>query len=81
MMVCCDFMALSSLHPEMYVNGDDESRAEYTERYTWMYNKLKEHNMRVFGDNTYLAPVVCDPTINPMTQIYDIGSRRPGVYP
>ncbi|MBR6676170.1 MAG: DUF4838 domain-containing protein [Clostridia bacterium] len=81
MMVCCDFMGLSSLHTEMYENGDEASRAEYTERYTWMYNKLREHNMRVFSSDMYSVPSKCDPTINPMVQIYEEGSRRHNVYP
>ena len=81
LLVCCDFMALSALHEEMYVNGDEESIREYTERYTWMYNFIKEHDMTIFSSDIYLLPPTCDPGINPMTQFYGNGSRRPNVYP
>ena len=81
LMVTCDFMALSSLHTEMYVNGSEESRQEFAERYEWMYNKLKEYNMRIFSSDIYNIPDKCDPTENPMIQFYEDGSRRPGVRP
>lgn len=79
LLVCCDFMALSALHTDWYVNGNNVEL--YTERYTWMYNKMVEHDMLAFSSDIYTVPATCDVTINPMVQIYGSGSRRPGIYP
>ena len=81
LLVSCDFMGLSSLHTEMYINGDTASKREFSERYTWMYNKIKEYGMVVFSSDLYQLPDTCDPSVNPMTQIYEEGSRRAGVTP
>ena len=81
LLVSCDFMALSALHEEMYVNGDQQSRREYSEKYTWMYNFIKDNKMRVFSSDIYSLPETCDPSVNPMKQIYEHGSRRAGVRP
>ncbi|MBR6675757.1 MAG: DUF4838 domain-containing protein [Clostridia bacterium] len=79
LLVCCDFMALSALHTDWYVNGNNVEL--YTERYTWMYNKMVEYDMTVFSSEMYTVPTTCDVTVNPMTQIYGTGSRRPNIYP
>ncbi len=79
LIVCCDFMGLSSVHTDWYVNG--KNRELYEERYTWMYNYIKDHNMRVFSDATYALPSSIDFEENPMIQIYGSGSRRDGIYP
>ena len=82
MLLCFDFLGLSSSYDRMYVNGDEESKALYEQRYTDMYNGMKERNMEVFSDPvTYTLPATIDFTVNPMTQIYVQGSRRPGVTP
>ncbi len=78
-MVCCDFMALSSVYEDWYTNGNNVEL--YCERYDWMYNSIKRLNMRVFSSDLYSLPTSIDYTINPMTQIYEQGSRRPGVKP
>lgn len=79
LMVSCDFMALSALHTDWYVNGNNVEL--YEERYTWMYDKMVEYDMTVFSSPLYNVPATCDFTVNPMTQIYQFGSRRPEVYP
>ncbi len=81
LLVSCDFMALSALHEEMYVNGDADSKREYTERYTWMYNFIVNNDISIFSGDIYQVPNKCDVTVNPMTQFYENGSRRPGVKP
>ena len=79
LLVCCDFMALSALHTDWYINGNNVET--YTERYTWMYNKMVEYDMTAFSSNVYTVPTTCDVTQNPMVQIYKFGSRRAGVNP
>ena len=82
MLLCFDFLGLSSSYDRMYTNGDAASRALYEQRYTDMYNGMKSRNMEVFSDPvTYTFPANIDFTVNPMTQIYGQGSRRPGVTP
>jgi len=79
LIVCCDFMGLTSVHTDWYVNGNN--RELYEERYTWMYNYIKDNNMRVFSDGGYTLPASIDFEENPMLQIYEDGSRRDGIYP
>ncbi|MBQ3528626.1 MAG: DUF4838 domain-containing protein [Clostridia bacterium] len=80
-LVCCDFMGLSSVHTDWYVNG--ENKELYCERYTWMYNTLIEQGMTTIFSTPdyYLVPSTIDFEINPMIQFYELGSRRDGVYP
>ena len=82
MIICFDFLGLSSSYDRMYTNGDEASRALYEQRYTDMYNGLVSREMRIFSDPyTYTLPEKIDFTVNPMTQFYENGSRRPGVKP
>ena len=62
-----------------YVNGTNAEL--YCERYDWMYNYIKDHNMVIFSDETYSLPSIIDYTVNPMIQFYENGSRRIGIYP
>ncbi len=80
LLVCCDFMGLSSVHTDWYTNGNNTEL--YRERYDWMYNYIKSHNMVIFSEpGLYFLPQTIDYEINPMTQFYEYGSRRPGIYP
>ena len=82
MLLCFDFLGLSSSYDRMYTNGDAASRSLYEQRYTDMYNGMKARNIEVFSNPvTYTLPETIDFTVNPMTQIYGQGSRRPGVTP
>ncbi|MGN1082874.1 MAG: hypothetical protein ACI4SJ_04945, partial [Candidatus Avispirillum sp.] len=82
LIICFDFLGLSSSYDRMYTNGDEESRALYEQRYTDMYNGIKNNGLQVFSDpSTYTLPDSIDFTVNPMTQIYEFGSRREGVTP
>ncbi len=79
LLVCCDFMGLSSVHTSWYLDGENKSL--YMERYDWMYNYVKNNNMRVFSSEIYQLPSKIDYEINPMVQFYEHGSRRLGIYP
>ncbi|MBE6588144.1 MAG: DUF4838 domain-containing protein [Ruminococcaceae bacterium] len=80
LLVCCDFMGLSSVHTDWYVNGNNVEL--YCERYDWMLGYIKSHNMVTFSEqNLYPVPAVTDYTVNPMIQFYESGSRRLGIYP
>ena len=81
LIVCCDFMGLSSVHTDWYLEGTDETKQLYKERYTWMYEYIDDHNMRVFSSDVYSMPETIDFEINPMIQFYEHGSRRTGIYP
>ena len=82
MIICFDFLGLSSSYDRMYTNGDEASRALYEQRYTDMYNGLVSREMRIFSDPyTYTLPEKIDFTVNPMTQFYTKGSLRDGVTP
>ena len=79
LIVCCDFLGLSSLHTDWYVEGNNAEL--YKSRYTWMYNYIDNHNMRIFSSDVYSFPETIDFETNPMIQFYEHGSRRNGVYP
>ena len=79
LLVCCDFMGLSSVHTDWYKN--EENKSLYMERYDWMYNYIKNNSMRVFSSAIYQLPSKIDYEVNPMIQFYEHGSRRLNVYP
>ena len=82
MLICFDFLGLSSSYDRMYTNGDEASRALYEQRYTDMYNGLESRDMKIFPDDSvYSLPKSIDFTVNPMTQFYTKGSLRDGVTP
>ncbi|MDD6095184.1 MAG: DUF4838 domain-containing protein, partial [Clostridia bacterium] len=69
----CELLGLSAAHDRMYTNGDDASRKVYEERYTWLYNFLKDN----ISKYTYSAnaaycglPASIDFTVSPLIQIY-----------
>ena len=79
LLVCCDFMGLSSVYEDWYTNGNNVEL--YCSRYDWMYNYIKNNDIVIFSSDLYLLPATIDYTVNPMTQFYKEGSRRPGVTP
>ena len=79
LIVCCDFMGLSSVHTDWYLNGENVEL--YKTRYTWMYNYIKDHEMVIAGHTEYVLPAECTFDENPMIQFYEFGSRRIGIYP
>jgi len=79
LIMSCDFMGLSSLHTEWYLNG--ENRELYVERYDGLYNFIKNNDIVIFSESIYQLPSSIDYETNPMVQFYEDGSRRPGVHP
>ncbi len=79
LMACCDFMGLTSVHNDWYLAGNRVE--DYKERFDWMYNYIKDNKMQVFSSDLYKLPAKIDYETNIMKQIYEEGSRRPGVDP
>ena len=76
MLYCFDFLGLSAVYKDWYVNGTN--KALYIERCNDMFNYLNAKNIVVFSDPaTYTLPAEPDFSVDPMTQIYEDGSRRP----
>ena len=80
LIMSCDFLGLSSVHTDWYVN---ENNVElYKERYANMYNYIVSNGIVTFSESgVYPVPESVDYETNPMTQFYNEGSRRPGIYP
>ena len=75
--MCCEFMGLSTSYYRMYTNGTKESSSIWTERYTALWNYIKDGNKDLGGGK---IPATLDFTVNPMIQVYgDTGSRRASV--
>ena len=81
LLVTCDFMGLSSLHTEWYLEGTEETKQLYMDKYLWMHHYIKTHGMRIFSGSVYEFPEEVIYDVNPMTQFYEHGSRRQGIYP
>lgn len=80
LIMSCDFMGLSSVHTDWYVNKNNVEL--YKERYANMYNYIVNNNIVTFSESgVYPVPESLDYETNPMTQFYVNGSRRPNVYP
>ena len=76
-LVSCDFMGLSTTYYRNYTNGTAESRKLYEDRYTWMFNYIKNNNLRIATYATVPDSVNFDS--NPMVQFgfnNGTGSRR-----
>ena len=69
-----EFLALCGSHDSMYLNGNEDSRAEYTERYMKLYNFMKENNI-VIGSVTEDIYVPEEPDLerNPMYWYESVG--------
>jgi len=66
----CDFLGLTVMHQSWYLEGDEETRALYMERYTDMYNYYKDNNINISGHTVYTLPESIDFEVNPMVQYY-----------
>ena len=64
LIVSCDALGLSACHTSWYEEGTDEAKkALFVERYTWMYNYIKSHNMNVgLGANVQTIQLDLDKT-------------------
>ena len=71
LLAVCDFLGLSVSHDRMYTKGTAETKAIYEQRYTWMYNFIKEQvaagEMSVY---TGKLPDTISFTENPFEQVY-----------
>ncbi|MDD6095203.1 MAG: DUF4838 domain-containing protein [Clostridia bacterium] len=82
LLLSCEFMGLVSVYTDMYTNGTEAQRAEYTARYTWLWNYLNDNDIPIFPDpEIYSLPDEIDLSVNPMTQFYEFGAWRAGVTP
>ena len=81
LMLACEFMGLVSVYNNMYVNGNAEQRAEYEDRYSWMWNYLNDNNIPIFGGEEYSLPDEIDLSENPINQFYGLNAWRAGVNP
>ena len=73
---CCDFLGLSAVYKDWYVKSGN--RALYIERCCNMFTYFNSIHIVVFSDPyTYSLPASPDFSKDPMTQIYEDGSRRP----
>ena len=79
LIACCDFMGLTSVHNDWYLDGNRVE--DYKERFDWMFDKIHEYELDVFSSNTYTFPTTKDYDTNIMEQVYEEGSRRIGVDP
>ena len=66
------FMFLTASYDKMYVNGNAETRAEYSEMYTLMYSRFTKYKDTVcFSEmtdtNTAKVPEECDAAVSPMS--------------
>lgn len=73
-----DYLGLSAVHLSWYTEGDSEHRALYEERYTEMFNYIHANKIRVttHEEQGYSFPSTIDFTVDPMTQVERVPSRR-----
>ena len=79
LIACCDFMGLTSVHNDWYLAGNRVD--DYKERFDYMYDTIVKYDLDVFSSDLYTLPSEKNYDENIMKQIYDEGSRRPGVDP
>lgn len=73
----CEWLGLSATYERDYVNGSDESKAEYAARYKHMWEKYNEYNMAIgpygsdypHGCNNY--PTSASDIRDPMTWVFE----------
>lgn len=71
----CEALGLSAVHESWYENGTDEQKAIYTERYTWMYNYIRDNGINIGGVRT-IYDVELDFTRTPFEAFYDGATWR-----
>ena len=75
LLVSCDFLGLSACYKSWYENGTAETKALYVERYDYMYNYVKDNNLRI-GSSWSVDDVEYDLTCTPMVSFYGSGTWR-----
>lgn len=76
LLVSCDALGLSACHRSWYLEGTAETRALYMERYTWMYNYIKNNRMNV-GLGANVQNIALDFEKAPFVLYYGGGTWRP----
>jgi hypothetical protein len=69
-------LGLSACHRSWYLEGTEETRALYKERYTWMYNYIKNNRMNV-GLGADVQNIALDFEKAPFVLYYTGGTWRP----
>ena len=81
-LMVCETLCLGSVYTEWYTNGTEESRALYEERYTWLYNYIKDNEYELSRNNTvFILPDKIDFSSRPMDQFYHGGAWDSSDYP
>ncbi len=75
LIVSCDALGLSACHKSWYEEGTEESKALYVERYTWMYNYIKNNRMNV-GLSANVQSIALDLDKTPFELYYTAGTWR-----
>lgn len=66
-----EFLGLSSVYKEWYVNGTATTKAEYESRYTWFYNYITSHETEISSNpDVFGVPEELDFSVNPCIQLY-----------
>ena len=69
----CELLGLSAAYDRMYTNGNAESRKTYEERYTWLYNHIKDNGIQITSPDlrdSFKLPSIISFEKSPMLQIY-----------
>jgi len=74
-------LALGAVYTEWYTNGTEETRALYEERYTWLYNYIKDNNYELSTNTVFVLPDKIDFSSRPMDQFYHGGAWDATDYP
>lgn len=68
------FLTLSATYDDVYVNGDEAAKAQYTARYEWLYNYINNAGYKIYSNkDLYKLPAECNLEKNPMEQFYESG--------
>jgi hypothetical protein len=78
-LACNDFLGLASVHNDWYLEGNRVD--DYKARFDWMFETITKYDLDVFSSDLYSFPKTKDYDTNIMKQVYEEGSRRPGVDP
>ncbi|MBR6650072.1 MAG: DUF4838 domain-containing protein [Clostridia bacterium] len=76
LIVSCDALGLSACHRSWYLEGTEETKALYKERYTWMYNYIKNNHLNV-GLGADVQNIALDFEKAPFVLYYTGGTWRP----
>ena len=76
-MMQCDMLGLSAVYYRWYTNGTDETRALYEERYTDLYNYIKDNGYKVSSHSQFILPDTIDFSKNLCVQFYGGGAWDP----